>query len=176
MQRRFFNTLVLLLSLAANPLFAEDSAVVDAGGLKFKYNAPWMLSDTPGMMRVATLLAKAEGSDKPLEAAFYVFPGGGGGVEANVNRWLGQFATKPESKTEEIPAGDQKITLVTATGTFNDGPPMGAKTPKENYTLLGAIVPTADGNNVFIKLTGPKDSILKLAESFRLMVASPFAK
>jgi hypothetical protein len=29
---------------------------------------------------------------------------------------------------------------------------------------------------VFIKLTGPKDSILKLAESFRLMIASPFAK
>lgn len=65
---------------------------------------------------------------------------------------------------------------MTATGTFNDGPPMGAKTPKENYTLLGAIVPTADGNNVFIKLTGPKDAIGKLTESFRAMITSPFAK
>lgn len=175
MKRRLFTTLALL-TLAAAPLLAQDAAVVEAGGLKFKYSAPWMLSDTPGMMRVATLLAKAEGADKPLEAAFYVFPGGGGGVEANVSRWLGQFATKPESKTEEIPAGDQKITLVTATGTFNDGPPMGAKTPKENYTLLGAIVPTADGNNVFIKLTGPKDAIGKLSESFRAMITSPFAK
>ncbi|MFM7605709.1 MAG: hypothetical protein ACKO8Z_11005 [Prosthecobacter sp.] len=177
MQRLFFNTFALLFALATSSLFAQESAVIDAGGLKFKYSTPWMLSDTPGMMRVATLLAKAEGSEKPLEAAFYVFPGGGGGVEANVNRWLGQFAAKPEyKKTEEIPVGGQKITLVTATGTFNDGPPMGAKTPKENYTLLGAIVPTPDGNNVFIKLTGPKDAILKLAESFRIMVVSPFAK
>jgi hypothetical protein len=175
MKRLLFSTLALL-SLAVSPLLAQDAAVIDAGGLKFKYSAPWMLSDTPGMMRVATLLAKAEGAEKPLEAAFYVFPGGGGGVQANVDRWLGQFASKPESKTEEIPAGGQKITLVSATGTYNDGPPMGAKTPKENFTLLGAIVPTADGNNVFIKLTGPKDAISKLDAGFRAMVTSPFVK
>jgi hypothetical protein len=53
---------------------------------------------------------------------------------------------------------------------------MGAKTPKENYTLLGAIVPTADGNNVFIKVTGPKDAIATLTEGFRKMITSPFAK
>jgi len=175
MKRLLFSTLALL-SLAVSPLLAQDAAVIDAGGLKFKYSAPWMLSDTPGMMRVATLLAKAEGAEKPLEAAFYVFPGGGGGVQANVDRWLGQFASKPESKTEEIPAGGQKITLVSATGTYNDGPPMGAKTPKENFTLLGAIIPTADGNNVFIKLTGPKDAISKLDAGFRAMVTSPFVK
>jgi hypothetical protein len=175
MKRRLFTTLALL-TLAAAPLLAQDAAILEAGGLKFKYSAPWMLSDTPGMMRVATLLAKVEGAEKAIEAAYYVFPGGGGGVDANVQRWLGQFATKPESKTEEIPAGDQKVTLVTATGTFNDGPPMGAKTPKENYTLLGAIVPTADGNNVFIKVTGPKDAVATLTEGFRKMITSPFAK
>lgn len=175
MKHRLIHTLALL-SLSVSTILAQDAAVIDAGGLKFKYTAPWMLSDTPGMMRVATLLAKAEGAEKPLEAAFYVFPGGGGGVQANVDRWLGQFATKPESKTEEIPAGGQKITLVSATGTYNDGPPMGAKTPKENFTLMGAIVPTADGNNVFIKLTGPKNAIAKLEAGFRAMITSPFVK
>ncbi|MBK8093955.1 MAG: hypothetical protein IPK32_18785 [Verrucomicrobiaceae bacterium] len=168
--------LLALAGFATTTLRAEDGGKVEAGGLNFAYAAPWSLSQTPGMMRVATLLAKAEGVEKPLEAAFYVFPGGGGGVQANVDRWIGQFATKPESKTEEIEAGGKKVTLVTATGTYNDGPPMGAKTPKEGYTLLGAIVPTADDNNVFIKLTGPKDAIAKLNESFRKLITSPFAK
>jgi hypothetical protein len=64
---------------------------------------------------------------------------------------------------------------VTATGTYNDGPPMGAKTPRENYTLIAAIVPTED-SNIFIKLAGPKDAIAKLAEGFKKMAGSPFVK
>lgn len=98
------------------------------------------------MFRAGTLAAKVEGVEKPVEAVFYHFPGpgGGGGVEANVQRWLGQFQGTPESKREEIDAGGKKITLVTATGTYNDGPPMGAKTPKADYTLVAAIVPTED--------------------------------
>jgi len=169
--------LMAIAGLFSSTLRAEDGGKVEAGGLTFTYAAPWTVSPTPGMMRAATLLAKVDGVEKPLEAAFYFFPGpgGGGGVEANVTRWLGQFAEKPESKTEEIDAGGKKITLVTASGTYNDGPPMGAKTPREGYTLLGAIVPTED-SNVFIKLTGPKDSISKLSDSFRAMITSPFAK
>jgi hypothetical protein len=52
---------------------------------------------------------------------------------------------------------------------------MGAKTPKENYTLIAAIVPTAE-SNIFVKLTGPKDAIAKLAENFKKIVTSPFTK
>lgn len=167
-----FTALVCL----ASAVQAEDSKL-DVAGLSFKFAAPWASVESAGMFRAGTLAVKVEGVEKPVEAVFYSFPGpgGGGGVEANVQRWLGQFATKPESKTEEIDAGGKKITLVTASGTYNDGPPMGAKTPKENYTLIGAIVPTAD-SNVFIKLTGPKDAIAKVAESFRKIVVSPFAK
>ncbi|MBL9130679.1 MAG: hypothetical protein JNG86_05740 [Verrucomicrobiaceae bacterium] len=167
-------TALALLTLAAAPLHAEDGKV-EAGGLTFKFAAPWKMSDTPGMMRVATLLATVEGAEKPVEAAFYFFPGGGGGVQANVDRWLGQFAKTDSSKTEEMDAGGKKVTLVSATGTYNDGPPMGAKTPRENYSLLGAIVPTED-SNVFIKLTGPKDAVAKLAEGFKKMAASAYVK
>lgn len=174
MNRRLFTTLAALV-LAALPLHAEDGGKVEAGGLTFTFSAPWKMSDTPGMMRVATLLATVEGAEKPLEASFYFFPGGGGGVQANVDRWLGQFATKTDSTTDELDAGGHKITIVSASGTYNDGPPMGAKTPKENYSLLGAIVPTAD-SNVFIKLTGPKDAVAKLADGFKKMASSAYVK
>jgi hypothetical protein len=173
--KHLFTTLLAAFGLSS-AVHAQD-AKLEVAGLTFKIEAPWASVESTGMFRAGTLNAKVEGLEKPLEAIFYHFPGpgGGGGVQANVDRWLGQFATKPESKTEEIDAGGKKITLVTATGTYNDGPPMGAKTPRENYTLIAAIVPTED-SNVFIKLAGPKDAIAKLAEGFKKMAGSPFVK
>lgn len=168
-------TVLALISLTS-AIRAEDGKL-DVAGLSFKFSAPWAAVESTGMFRAGTLAAKIEGVDKPVEAVFYYFegPGGGGGVEANVQRWLGQFQGSPESKREEIDAGGKKITLITATGTYNDGPPMGAKTPKADYTLLAAIVPTAD-SNIFIKLTGPKDAIAKLSEGFKKLAGSPFVK
>ncbi len=168
-------TFLALIAIASAALAEEGK--LDVVGLIFKYEAPWASVESAGMFRAGTLNAKVEGVEKPVEAIFYHFPGpgGGGGVEANVQRWLGQFQGTPESKREELEAGDKKITLVTASGTYNDGPPMGAKTPKEGYTLLAAIVPAGD-SNIFVKLTGPKGAIAKLTESFKKLVTSPFAK
>jgi hypothetical protein len=169
-------TTLLIALVLSSAVHAEDGKL-EVAGLIFKIEAPWAAVESTGMFRAGTLAAKVEGAEKPVEAVFYHFPGpgGGGGVQANVDRWLGQFASKPESKTEEIDAGGKKITLVTATGTYNDGPPMGAKTPRENYTLIAAIVPTED-SNIFIKLAGPKEAIAKLAEGFKKMAGSPFVK
>lgn len=168
-------TTFAVLGLTAAVL-AADTTALEAAGLTFKYPAAWTKSATTSMMRVATLEAKVEGAEKPLEVAFFSF-GAAGGVKANVDRWLGQFAPEPkvESKVEELDAGDVKVTLVTATGTYNDGPPMGAKTPKAGHTMLGAIIPAGE-NNVFIKLTGPKEQVATLAEVFKQLALSPFAK
>ncbi|MCB1275911.1 hypothetical protein [Prosthecobacter sp.] len=173
--KRFLITSLAVISTAAASL-AEDTTPLEAAGLTFQYPSAWTKSATTSMMRVATLEAKVEGAEKPLEVAFFSF-GAAGGVKANVDRWLGQFAPEPkaESKVEEIDAGGTKVTLVAATGTYNDGPPMGAKTPKADYTLLGAIIPAGE-NNVFIKLTGPKDAVAKLNDIFRKLATSPFAK
>ncbi|MFO1485204.1 MAG: hypothetical protein U1F71_17720 [Verrucomicrobiaceae bacterium] len=173
--KRLAATLLTIVTLSS-AVHAEEGKL-EVAGLTFKFESPWVAVESTGMFRAGTLNAKVDGVDKPLEAIFYHFPGpgGGGGVDANVQRWLGQFQGTPESKREEIDAGGKKITLVTATGTYNDGPPMGAKTPRENYTLLAAIVPAAD-SNIFIKLAGPKDAIAKLVEGFKKMAGSPFAK
>ena len=169
--------LLTLLALAAlgTTTFAEDGKLPVAG-LNFNYPAAWASVPPTSPMRAGTLNITVEGAEKPLEAVFYYFGAGqGGDAKANVDRWLGQFASPPESKTEELDANGTKVTLVTATGTYNDGPPMGAKTPRENYTLLAAIVPTED-SNIFIKLAGPKDAIAKVTEGFKKMAASPYVK
>ena len=165
-------TLALLLTLTAVSASAEDTLKV--ADLTFKTPAPWKVVPTSSPMRAGTLQIPAEGAEKPLEAVFYYFGGGqGGDTKANIDRWLGQFASPPESKTEELDANGTKVTVVTATGTYNDGAMFGPKTPKDNYTLLGAIVPGSDAP-VFIKLTGPKDAVAKIADAFKSLAKSPF--
>lgn len=167
--------LLSLLALAAlsTSAVAEDGKLAVAG-LNFAYPATWTSVAPSSPMRAGTLQIPVEGAEKPLEAVFYHFGAGqGGDTKANVDRWLGQFASPPESKTEELDVNGTKVTIVTATGTYNDGPMMGPKTPKDNYTLLGAIVPSADAP-VFIKLTGPKDAVGKINDAFKALIKSPF--
>jgi hypothetical protein len=166
----------LIFVSSIHALRAEEGKV-SAGNLEFKLPAAaWKEVPSSSPMRAATLQIPVEGAEQPLEAVFFYFGGGqGGDTKANVQRWLGQFESPPESKTEELEAGGQKVTLVTATGTFMDGPMMGAKTPKAGYTLLGAIVPGPEAS-VFVKLTGPKDAVAKIAPDFKKLVTSPFTK
>ena len=167
---------LLLLTLLTPGLRAQEGKV-SAGSLDFTLpSAEWKSVPTSSPMRAATLQIPVEGAEKPLEAVFFYFGGGqGGDTSANITRWLGQFEGTPESKTEELEAGGKKVTLVTATGTYMDGAMFGPKTPKADYTLLGAIVPGPEAN-VFIKLTGPKDAVAKIANDFKKLSTSPFAK
>ncbi|MCW0219103.1 MAG: hypothetical protein OJI67_12335 [Prosthecobacter sp.] len=168
-------TALALLSFATSGLHAED-AKVSAGNLDFTLpSSAWASVPSSSPMRAAVLQITVEGAEKPLEAVFYYFgPGQGGDTQANIDRWLGQFASPPESKTEELDANGTKVSFVTATGTYNDGAMFGPKTPKDNYTLLGAIIPGPDAP-IFIKMTGPKDVIAKVTEDFKKMATSPFS-
>jgi hypothetical protein len=169
---RTLTTLALSLLLIATASADDTLKVAD---LTFKTPAPWKVVPTSSPMRAGTAQFTIEGSDKPIEAVFYYFGAGqGGDTEANISRWLGQFEGTPVSKREELAAGGKKIALVIADGTYLDGPPFGGtKTPRPDYTLLGAIVPAAEAN-VFIKLTGPKEDVAKALAAFKALATSPF--
>lgn len=104
----------------------------------------------------------------------------GGGVEANLDRWYGQF-TQPDGSSTEDKATVEKVTIdgreavmVDISGTYEEsmgGGPFapGKKVQRENYRMLGAIVPTHAGI-YFIKFTGPAATVEKNAEGFRNMV------
>ena len=169
--------MILLLALFAGhaQTSSAEEKKVSAVGLDFVLpSAAWDSVPTSGPMRAATLKISVEGAEQPLEAVFYYFGAGqGGDVEANVQRWFGQFEGKPETKREDIEAGGKKVTLVTATGTYMDGAMFGPKTPKPDSMLLGSIIPGPDAP-VFIKLTGPKAAVAKVADEFRALSVSPF--
>jgi hypothetical protein len=99
----------------------------------------------------------------------------GGSLQANLERWLGQFADRKEEQVEpeEIEVADQKVHLVDISGTFRDQRgPFAPAVERPNYRLLGAIIETRDHGNLFLKLTGPAKTIAFQANAFRQFVES----
>ncbi len=109
------------------------------------------------------------------------FMAAGGTVEANIDRWLAQFAqpdgsdTRDRAKIEKIQVSGLDVHLVDVAGTFNEssGPMMGNPIPRQNYRMLGAIIANPDGGMpYFIKFYGPEKTVAANADAFRKMIES----
>ncbi|MEZ5398015.1 MAG: hypothetical protein R2729_00015 [Bryobacteraceae bacterium] len=163
----FFRTLALAVSLTA--FLAAESA----GGISWTAPAAWK-SQGERPMRAATYTIPPAASDsEPGECAvFYFGQGQGGGVDANIKRWLGQFKdapANPQPKSKTI--NGLKATTIEHAGTYMSGAPMApVKTPKPGYRLIGTIV-EAPGGNVFFKLTGPARTVAAAQPAFDKMLA-----
>lgn len=174
--KTLFLVIATALTLTATSSRAEDTKIT-VGDFSFTVSAPWKEGQNTGMMTKAVLNYPVEGGTA-LEAKFYHFGAGqGGDVESNVKRWISQFEGTPDVKKEEVAVADgSKVTLLTITGTYLDGPPFGGtKTPRPDYSMLGAILVGKD-SPVFIKLTGPKASTTAAQEPFKKLATSPFNK
>ena len=105
--------------------------------------------------------------------------GAGGTVEANIDRWYGQFAqpdgsaTKDRATTKRMKIAGCDVTVVDIAGTYKDmpgGPFAGGQTvQRPDYRMLAAIVQT-DGGNYFLKFYGPKETVAANADGFVKMV------
>lgn len=100
----------------------------------------------------------------------------GGGVLVNVNRWRGQFGAPAldAAAVEKLPT--QKLlgidgVKVEVEGTFSTSMPGAPPVKKENFKLLG-LVADAGGQQLFVKMTGPKAIVDQERSAFDLFVAS----
>lgn len=122
-------------------------------------------------MRVATYRVPQGADDETAGelAVFHFGPGDGGGIEANIERWVGQFSDVPAGSIERSElrsaSGLQQHVIEIPKGTFASGMPGGPTTPKTNYGLLGAIVESPSGS-FFFKLTGPTATLQKERSRF----------
>jgi hypothetical protein len=125
------------------------------------------------------MVPAAAGDGEEGECA--VFVNIGGGVQANVDRWIGQFeqpdggASKSKAKTETKTINGLPVTMIDLTGTYKGGGTMmsaGAPpAPKTGFRLLGAIVEGKSGP-VYFKLTGPAKTIAAAQADFQKMLSS----
>ncbi len=158
---------------APEPATSSGPARSSGAGLEFEAPSTW-ISETPSSsMRLAQYrLPHIEGDPEDAELAVFYFGGQGGSVQANVDRWIGQFSN-PDGSPVTDPRVSQRdtngipLTLVDVSGTYHQaqGPMMAATTVKENYRMLAAVA-EGPGGPAFFKLTGPQPTVDHFEESF----------
>ncbi|MFO0903016.1 MAG: hypothetical protein U0939_08460 [Pirellulales bacterium] len=105
--------------------------------------------------------------------------GAGGGVDANIQRWIGQFtqpdgsATKDKSKVQKLQINGMEVHYVDISGDFKDqAGPFAPAVTRENYRMLGAIIVTEKAGMHFLKFYGPKATVTGQEEAFKKMLNS----
>jgi hypothetical protein len=165
-------SLFFLLSLSARLIQAET---VEVAGYSFSSPSNWISSVPTSKMRKAQFKVPGE-KGKDAEVAFFYFGGGGaGGVKANVDRWMSQFEDAKGIEVKNTTIGDTLVTYAQAHGTFLSGRAFGPKTPKPNYALLAAIISGKNGA-IFIKMTGPKETVEAQVSNIKKMVLNSLDK
>ena len=151
-------------------LGAARAADTELDGLKSTPPAGWKAEEPATKERVFQfLIPKVEGDKHDAQLFVFFFgPGGGGGIQANIERWKGMIApaegAKAEDtyKTTEFKVGDVKVTQFEANGTYkhkkrpfdpNEQPEL-----RPDYRLVSVIFESANGP-YFIRMFGPKKTM-----------------
>lgn len=146
----------------------------EADQVGIRWDVPGRWTDRgPSSMRLATYEAPPLGGDPGECAVFYFGPAQGGDVDANIDRWIGQFESHGKISRATKPYGGMEVKLVEVEGTYlaPSGPMMESSGTKPDWMLKGAIVAGPNGN-VFFKFTGPKKVLEASAREFDGMLAS----
>ena len=167
----------LFCALFIAAAMAEDSAKFTVGAFAFTRPDGWKSIEPTSPMRKAQLQIPGKNGGRPADITFFFFgEGNGGGVEPNVQRWLGQITGKPgANKVEPQEFNGVKVTLVTAEGTLKAAPMAGNADEMPDAALLGAILEHAEGA-VFVKMTGPAALVKDSREKFLALVKSATEK
>ncbi len=158
---------------APEPAVSAGPTTASAAGLRFEAPTTWISEAPSSSMRLAQYrLPGLEGDPEDAELAVFYFGGQGGSVQANVDRWIGQFSN-PDGSPVTDPRVSQRdangipLTIVDVRGTYHQsqGPMMAQTTAKENYRML-AVVAEGPAGPAFFKLTGPRPTVDHFEESF----------
>ncbi len=124
-------------------------------------------------MRVAEFVVPKVATDpEDADVVIYFFAGGGGSVDANIQRWIGQFeqpsgVAVKDSGRATFDVGNLKVTTVDVSGTYVAEVRPGAteRHNKPNFRMRAAVVETPKGP-YFIKLTGPAATVKAASPAF----------
>jgi hypothetical protein len=160
------------------PAPSQDAAMTPeqfgkVGPLRWEAPKGWRAVKPSSNMRLAEYLLPAQSGGEPATmTVFYFGKGGGGSIQDNIDRWVGQFETLDgEADQSERTANGLDVHLVDASGTFNAGAMMGGGQAKSDWRLLGAIAETQAGN-FFFKVTGPSKTVEAHAAGFESFISS----
>ena len=162
---------IVVAAVAAGTLAAPLAA---QPALRYDPPADWIEEPAPSPMRVAQFrLPRVPGDPEDGELVLFYFGGGGGTIEANLERWIGQME-QPDGRpsfaaasTTAFNANGLAVTLLDVPGTYVAAVRPGAaeRLDKPGFRLLAAVVETPVGP-WFFKLTGPARTIARWDATF----------
>lgn len=153
--------------------FADDGQPVSLSQGKYTMSGPkgWT-KKTPriNLIEAEFAIPKVEGDNNDGRLTVMA---SGGGVQANVDRWKGQFSKTEKSSVTKMKVGEFEVHMVDITGTFKDQRgPFAPATMKKDYRMMGAIIVMEDGPDYFAKFYGPQKTVAKNAKEFEAFVKS----
>ena len=178
-------SLVLVLGCKSEKPQAEEENTGSTvnNNKELTYTAPdgWVSEAPKSRMRLAQYRLPGQEGAGDAELAVFVFPGTGGSVNANLERWYGQFK-QPDGADSGEKADVQKkkvngldVTIVYVTGTYlQSASPMmmgGPVNEVPESAMLAAIVETGK-DPWFFKAVGPQKTIDYWRPSFDTFVQS----
>lgn len=148
---------------------AQMPSMEPTGEVGVKWTAPsrWKAEPASGV-RIATYQVPAKDGGDPAQCVVYFFgPGQGGGVEANIERWVGEFTNPGTPDKKNFDVGDIHVHRVKVSGTYVAHGMMSGQSaaPESNTTLLGAICEGPNGS-LFFKFTGPEKTVSAAESEF----------
>jgi hypothetical protein len=163
------------------PISSSGQAIPQGGGagegasagLDFDLPAGWQSEAPQSSMRLAQAAIPGPGGPGQL-AVFFFGPGGGGGVDANIQRWIEQMEVAPgtEPRPDSFEVNGYKVSVIDVQGTIKPSSMgMGPSTPQPDSRLLGAVV-EGPGGPWFFKATGPETTLGPQREAFLAMLRS----
>lgn len=150
-----------------------QASVREAGGVTFSPADTWHQNEIRGGMRLYEFQIPGGEPEASAELAVFFFgPGQGGDVDANIERWKGQFELKEgfTPQVEKIRVNDLVVTKVHLEGKYRNTMMSGSR-PAAGSAMLGAVVEGPKGP-VFFKMTGPEATVLSARTGFEELIRS----
>jgi hypothetical protein len=163
------------MTVDPNAAYTPAAEGMTIAGITFYPHEGWTDLGPSGMRKAEYAFGPiGEEADSATMTVYYFGPDQGGGVDANLQRWIGQMtlAEGSEPKRLESTVEGMKAHMVEARGTYNvsSGMMMGGDTTLKEGYLMSAVVLETDQGNVFFKLTGPQQTAREMAGSFKKML------
>jgi len=153
----------------SSPPGHDHAATSSPSGLTWQVPAGWSTLP-PTAMRAATFAIAAA---PEIDCSLTLLPAGGGGLEANLNRWRRQMSLEPLSAQEwqalqTLPVLGRTALWLECEGTYHG---MGNETPREGAKLLGVAVEDG-GEAIFLKMVGPAAAVDRERGNFEALCRS----
>ncbi|MEE2780997.1 MAG: hypothetical protein VX431_02250, partial [Planctomycetota bacterium] len=173
------SVILLMLGLGIPMDLAAETREEKVDDVVLRVPTAWKKETPKSKMRALQFSIPPVSEDSgPAELAVFNFRGGGT-VNQNIERWIGQF--DPQGRQAALFEGTTqsgRYWLADISGTYNQsvGPPILRKTEKRpGSRVLAAIVVTKAGKVLYLKLAGPDKTVAGEAKRMREMFGADAA-